>query len=119
MPEQVTISLSAMITLAIEHWRLAAWVAAAKAVPNAGAARHALRHMEDFLKSAELETRSLDGQSFDPGMAALVVHSEENPRLPEGTTLIMETVAPIVLFRGQVVKSAEVVTSRGTGLKSA
>jgi len=81
---------------------------------RAPAAAHALRKWEDFLKSFELETVSLDGRPHDAGLAATVIDTVDEPTLPHGQTVVIETLSPIVLWRGQVVKTAEVVTGRGT-----
>jgi hypothetical protein len=61
-----------------------------------------------------LETVSLDGRPHDAGLAATVIDTVDEPTLPKGQTIVIETLSPMVLWRGQVVKTAEVVTGRGT-----
>ena len=73
-------------------------------------ARHALRRMDDLIKAWGLEVRGLDGQPYDAGMAARVIDTIEDGRMPEGAEVIAETVSPMVLWRGQVLRVAEVVT---------
>ena len=113
-PKELTVTLASLIDVGVEHWRLATWLSG---LPGGGAAtalpRHALRRMEDFLKSCSLEVRGLDGQPFDPGMAARVVDTMDDPSLPEGAAVVAETVSPMVMWHGQVVRVADVVTRRG------
>jgi hypothetical protein len=113
IPNTLSVPLPELISLAVERWRLAG---ALDELPSgAGSlARHALRKMEDFLRGCELEARTMDGQVFDAGLAVQVVDSVDDPRLPGGTHLIDETLSPLVLWKGRVVKSAQVVTRRGT-----
>lgn len=106
--------LAALVTMAVEHWRLSRWVAA-QPQGKAGNARHALRRIDDVLKQFGVEAQDLDGRAFDPGLAVRVVDTVEDPSLPKGTALIAETVSPLVLLKGVVVQPADVVTRRGTG----
>jgi hypothetical protein len=114
-PESVAFPFAAIVEVAVEHWRLAAWLAGGSRGADAGVARHALRKIGDFLQSAELEVRGLEGHPFDPGLAARVVDVIDDPTLPQGRTIIDETLSPLVLWRGQVIKPADIVTRRGTG----
>jgi molecular chaperone GrpE (heat shock protein) len=102
------------VDLCIEHWRLSRAVAGTPAAAG-GAARHALRRIGDILQRFELEAHSLDGQAFDAGLAVRVVHTEDDPKSPHDKVTIGETVSPMVLWRGNVVRPADVVTRRGTG----
>ena len=102
-----------MVNLAVEYWRLSKWLESASKGLSAGPARHALRKLEDFLKQHEFDVQQLDGRSFDPGLAAKVIDTVEDPMLAKGTTIISETLSPMVFWRGQVVRAAEVVTSEG------
>ena len=106
------VPLPELIALAVEHWRLSRWLAGQPA-GQAGTARHAIRRIDDFVKGCELEVRDLDGRPFDAGLAARVVDAVEDGRLPPGRAMIAETVSPLVLWKGNVVKAAEVVTRRG------
>ena len=113
----MNVPLPAMINLAVEHWRISAWMKQHRltAAPAAAQARHALRHIEDVLRGCDLEIKDFAaGHPFDPGLAVRVVDTTDDPTLPEGQSVIAETLAPMVLWRGQVVKQADVVTRRGT-----
>jgi hypothetical protein len=118
VPESVTVPLASLADLGVEHWRLTAWLAAipgAAAGSAAAPARHALRRIGDVLARCEVEVRSLDGLPFDAGLAARVIDAADDPTLPAGQTVVGETLAPMVLWRGTVVRAADVVTRRGTG----
>jgi hypothetical protein len=110
--ETIAVPASTLIDLCIEHWRLSRAIDGSSAA-SGGAARHALRRIGDIVKRFELEARSLEGQPFDAGLAVRVVHTEDDPKLPEGKAVIEETVSPMVLWRGTVVRVADVVTRRG------
>ena len=119
-PDSLSVPLPALVGLCVEHWRLTKWLAARRPGPGGDAssgnapARHALRRMEDFLKLCVLEARDLDGLPFDPGLAVRVVDTTDDPRLPEGTAVVAETLSPMVLWRGAVARPADVVTRKGT-----
>ena len=117
IPTSLPVPLESLVSLAVEYWRLANWVADGHAGSGGGAGagpvRHVVRRMEDFLNRCEIEVRSLDGIPYDAGLAARVVDTADAPDLPEGVTVISETLAPMVLWRGRVVRAAEVATRRG------
>ena len=113
-PEALNVPLHALINLGIEHWRLSCWLAKLPVVPATAQARHAVRRMEDFLKLLELEFRNMDGHPFDAGLSVHVVDTIDDPESPDATIVVDETVSPMVLLRGQVIKAADVVTRRGT-----
>jgi hypothetical protein len=112
IPNSLTIPLPAAISLAVEHWRLVQALDADSAAQSGGA-RRALRKIEEFLASCELTVQHLDGHPFDAGLAVTVVDTLDDPNLPRGKIVIDETVSPLVMWRGRVVKSAEVVTRKG------
>jgi hypothetical protein len=105
------VSVEQLITLAIEHWRLSTELAD----HNSPAVRYALRKMEAFLKSCEIETRVLDGLPYDTGLAAAVVDKLDDVSPETEPVVIIQTVCPMVLHRGNVVRGAEVVIARKPG----
>lgn len=108
-PESIPVTLSALADVGVECWRMGRMAGAA-----AGPARHSLRRIEDFLKRCELEVQALDGRAFDAGLAARVVDAIDDPALPEGQSVIAQTLQPMVLWRGIVIRPADVITRRGT-----
>jgi hypothetical protein len=103
-----------IVSLAVEHWRLSGALESAHG-PAIAAARYAARRMADILRGWQIEARSLDGMRFDPGMAAKVVDLVEDPSRPAGEAIIEQTIAPLVIWRGQVVRPAEVVVRQSKG----
>jgi hypothetical protein len=115
VPESLNVQFSAMVSLAVEHWRLTTWMASLNG-NGSGAARHAMRKMGDFLAAADLDVVLMNaGQKFDAGMAVMVVDVIEDTALRAGEVLVEEMVSPTVLWRGQVVRAGEVVTRKGVG----
>lgn len=106
------VPLEALVALAVEHWRLSNWLAQQNGHDTA-AARHAVGRLGDFLSAFELEARSLDGQVADAGLAARVVEAVDDPSMPAGSARIEETLSPLILWQGKVIKEAQVVTRRG------
>jgi hypothetical protein len=104
-----------MVKLCVEYWRLSRWLARLPASVQAGPARHALRRMEELLALCELEVVSMDNQMYDAGLAASVIESVDDPDLPPGKVVIDQTLSPMVLWKGEVVRNAEVTTRRGAG----
>jgi hypothetical protein len=109
-PVSINVPLAALINLGLEHWRLAGAIGPSPTAP----ARHALRRIGDFLSLCELDVRVLDGHAFDPGLAACVIDTIDDPALAADVVVIHETLSPMVLWRGRVVKAADVVTRQGT-----
>jgi len=105
--------MSALAHLAVEWWRLSASLAGSAG--GATPARHASRRIGDFLKQCEVEIQTLDGRHFDPGLPVRVIDAVDDASLKAGESIIAETLSPIVLWRGQVIQSADVVTRRGAG----
>src|SRR5207249_11415611 len=99
--------------LAVEYWRLSNWLEQSPCRQNAAPARHALRRIADFLQAQEIEVQALDGRPFDAGLAARVVDTIDDANLSEASSVIDQTLSPLVLWRGQVVKAAEVIVRRG------
>jgi hypothetical protein len=118
LPRSVDVPLPALVNLAVELWRLkTSLVGPRDGVPRGGlppAVRHALRRVEDFLVACQIEVSDLEGQAFDVGLPLKVVDVIEDDALPLGRTVIAETLSPLVSWRGQVIKPADVVTRRGT-----
>jgi hypothetical protein len=108
----VAVAVDKLVVLAVEHWRLG--VTLKPVMESAGAApvRHALRKMEEVLKGLGVEVKSLDGLPYDAGLAARVVEMVEDAELTKGTARIVETLSPMVMWEGKVVRGAEVVVAR-------
>ena len=109
LPGKLDVPLDSLVELAIESWRLEHWLAGLPPEKVASKLRHIARRLQKFLTERELAALDLTGQKYEPGMAVevLEVVPDENPRA--GGKLIVEMVAPIVLWRGRVVRHGQVV----------
>lgn len=111
LPQTLPVSLSSLAELAVEWWRLGRRAGGAEeASPQA---RHVARRLGKFLGELGLEVLDVTGRAYEPGLAVEVLDAFEDARLPAGSQLIDETVAPVVLFRGAVVRHGQVVVRKG------
>ena len=111
-PDKLEVSVNDLVNLAVEHWRLSSWLATVGG--NIGIARHAVRRMGDVLSRFQIEAQSLDQRPFDPGLAAKVIDTVDDPNAAKGTDTVIETLSPLVIWKGTVVRAAEIVVQRGT-----
>lgn len=115
VPAQVEVALASLVELAIECWRLERWLAAQGQEAATAQARHVARRLGKFLSERELHVLDLTGQQYAAGLAVEVLDALESPDVPEGLELIDETITPVVMWRGTVVKHGQVVISRHAG----
>ena len=93
-PVSINVPLAALINLGLEHGgSRAQW-----AEPHRPGA-HALRRIGELLSLCELDVRVLDGHAFDPGLAACVIDTIDDPALAADVVVIDETLSPMVLWR--------------------
>jgi hypothetical protein len=114
LASSLEVPLESLVALAVEHWRLSTWIADREG-SDIAPARHAVRRLGDFLAQVQMEARSLDGEPADAGLAAHVVDSVDDPEMATGKVVIEETLSPLVLWRGKVIREAQVVIRRGVG----
>ena len=107
LPQTLNVTLSSLAELAVEWWRLERWAGAAE--ESSPQARHAARRLGRFLDEHGLEVLDVTGRAYEPGLAVEVLDSYRDATLPPGAQLIAETVSPIVLWRGSVVRHGQVV----------
>ena len=113
LPQTLEVSLSSLAELAVEWWRLERWAGGAEQESSTQRARHVARRLGKFLSERGLEVIDLTGRAYEPGLAVEVLDAFEDAQLPAGAQLVDETVAPIVLWRGEVVRLGQVVVKRG------
>jgi hypothetical protein len=112
LPENVEVPLSSLVELAVEWWRLDRWANGAQADAAAAHARHVARRLARFLEERGLSVLDPAGRPHDPGLAVEVLDVLTDPRLAPGSELIDETVAPLVLWRGRVVRHGQVIVRK-------
>jgi hypothetical protein len=110
LPQTLPVTLSSLAELAVEWWRLGRRAGGTEeASPQT---RHVARRLGKFLGDLGLEVLDVTGHAYEPGLAVEVLDAFDDARLPQGSQVIDETVAPVVLFRGAVVRHGQVVVRR-------
>ena len=112
LPQTLNVTLSSLTDLAVEWWRLERWAGAAD--ESSPQARHAARRLGRFLADHGLEVLDVTGRPYEPGLAVEVLDAFEDARLPQGSQVVDETVAPVVLYRGAVIRHGQVIVRRNS-----
>lgn len=112
LPQTLNVSLSSLADLAVEWWRLERWAVGSE--ESSPQARHAARRLGRFLSEHGLEVLDVTGRPYEPGLAVEVLDAFADPSLPRGSQVVDETVAPVVLFRGAVVRHGQVIVRRNS-----
>ncbi|HYP51975.1 MAG TPA: hypothetical protein VEQ42_00455 [Pyrinomonadaceae bacterium] len=112
IPTQLEVPLASLADLAVEWWRLARWLASRAEESQSSHARHLARRLGKFLEERGLTVVDLTAQKYTPGLAVEVLDVLTDDSLPEGVEVIDETVAPVVMWRGAVVRYGQVVLRR-------
>ena len=97
--------------LAVAFWRLSAWVDNVNAERKA-AATSALRQMRQYLSENGIEIRDCLGERYDPGLAFDVVGVLSGEELPEEELVVAETLVPLVLRHGEVLRYGQVMLGK-------
>jgi hypothetical protein len=107
LPDSLEVPLSSLAELAVDWWRLERRAGSDDAASHA---RHAARRLGKFLSERGLSVVDLTGRPYEPGLAVEVV--DVVGAGDGGAEVIEETVAPVVLWRGSVVRHGQVVVRR-------
>jgi hypothetical protein len=110
IPQTLDVSLSSLAELAVEWWRLERWAGGSE--ESSPQARHAARRLGRFLTDHGLEVLDVTGRPYEPGLAVEVLDAFQDPRLPAGSQVVDETVEPVVLHHGAVVRHGQVIVRR-------
>lgn len=113
IPQTIEVPLAALVELAIEWWRLERRLNRSPGDHSISHARHAARRLGRFLEERELAVIDLAGHTYEPGLALEVLDVIEDEGATRGTEIVEEMVAPIVLWRGAVVRYGQAVIRRG------
>ncbi len=112
LPQTIEVTLASLAELAVEWWRLDRWANGPHADGRAAHARHVARRLARFLEEHGLSVLDLTGRPHEPGLAVEVLDVLTDARLPRGSELVDETVSPVVLFRGRVVRHGQVIVRK-------
>lgn len=111
-PEALEIRLTSLADLAIEYWRLDRWLSGFESHQATIVGRHVARRLDRFLKEQEIAVLDVTGQPYEPGLAVEIIDTIADDDTPDGTGIIDETVTPVVLWKGLVIRQGQVVTRR-------
>jgi hypothetical protein len=70
---------------------------------------HAVREITEMLDEAGIGVVDLVGRNYDPGIVPEVLEVQIDPDLPEGSSVIEETVFPTVTWHGQVIRPGQII----------
>ena len=116
--DKVGVKISTLADLAVELWRLERWAFQSGFERDRSLARHSARKLASFLTGMEFELSDLAGQPYDPGLAVEVIDTEYEGDSAAVAPTVAEMLAPIVLWRGHVVKAGQVVIRFGASNNS-
>jgi hypothetical protein len=112
IPPQLPMAMEEVCTLSVESWRLVRIAALLKDRNEGPGLRYAVRRITEILKGMGIEVVDLAGRSYDSGMVPEVVEVREDQDLSDGPAVIDETVAPTVIWRGQVIAPGQIIVRR-------
>ena len=111
IPVELLLSIEGACSLSLECWRLGRIAEQSQDDVERAGLRHVVRRISETLKEMAIEAIDFAGRSYDPGMVPDVVEVIECNGSPEGI-IVDETIAPTVTWRGQVIKSGQIIVKR-------
>ena len=112
VPDVVQITMQAACDISLECWRLSRAVSSAKEANHGAVLRYSVGRIEDVLKGVGLEIVDLAGRQYDAGLAPEVSHVVLDDTLPEGHAMIEETISPIIMWHGQIIRPGQIVVKQ-------
>ena len=89
-------TMDAACTLSLECWRLNRIAELLKDSNQGAGLRRAVRRITETLDGMGIAVVDFTGRTYDPGMVPVVVEVREDQGLPNGKSVIDETIAPTV-----------------------
>jgi hypothetical protein len=117
---ELSISLETACELSVECWRLKRLSEFTQDENTKRAVRHAVRHMTEILGKLDIQVVDLTGRAYDAGMVQEVIEMRQDAEMADGCAMVEETVAPTIIWRGQMVHRGQIVVgcSRATSRES-
>ena len=109
-PGTICVEAGKLADLAIECWRLGRWLRGAERDKTRLPVRHVARKLERFLAECGIEIEDPEGEPYADGLAVEIVEVVDDERTASPS--VAETLRPIVLWRGRVVREGQVVLRR-------
>lgn len=113
VPSEISIGMADIRALGTECWRLGRLAQGADGATGAGL-RYSCRRLNELLRGTEVEVVDLSGRPYDPGMVPEVVEIRDDLALPAGHSVVDETIAPTLTWRGTVISAGQIVVRRST-----
>lgn len=110
--ETIQCSLSQLVDLSVETWRLRQWVSNVDSQNAMG--RHICRKYERFFQEIGIEVLDMSGKPFEPGLAVEIVDSVQDEALEDEAVLVEEMIVPVVFYKNTVVKHGQVVVRKAS-----
>ncbi len=122
MDELVEISqeqmINSMVDIAIESWRFSRLFSRLVEKLDAGESsryvnqyRYYLKRLEENLKQTGLRIVNLEGQQYDPGMAATALNAEDFDA--EDLLIVEQMVEPVIMGPEGIIKPGTVMLKKG------
>lgn len=107
--QSVEVPLASLVELAIDWWRFERRLLTAEDVEGATHNRYLARRLGKFLSEREISVLDLTGMKYEAGLAVEVLDVLAGEGASEEEEIVDETVSPIVMWRGAVVKHGQVI----------
>jgi len=114
----IEIPLNKLIEISVAWWRFNRWLARYESDRSLVVARNISHKLEELLKECHIEIIDIENKVYDPGLAVEIIDIIEDPDLIECDGIIDETITPIIMFQGTVLKQGQIVLRRRPGKQS-
>jgi hypothetical protein len=114
IPNELSFAVEEVCKISVECWRLGRIAELWKDSTEAAGLRHAARRIAEALSAVGMEILDFSGRPYDPGLVPEVVEVLDDKGLPEGQTIVEETISPTLTWRGQVVKPGQIIVKRSS-----
>lgn len=112
--EKFAPELKSVVDLAIRYWELNNSIAGLKEMipdPKYKKMNSSLRKISEYLSQNDVEVIDYTGRAYTDGIVVDVISSEIDPAVKK--PLIKETYSPAVIYRGNLIKKAQVIIAKG------
>jgi len=108
-PTELLIPMDRVRTLSLECWRLERLANSLKHSNDGMVLARAVREITEMLAEAGIGVLDLVGRNYDPGIVPEVLEVHLDPDMPEGSSVIDETVSPTITWHGQVISPGQII----------
>ena len=106
---ELLIPMDRVRTLSLECWRLERLANSLKHSNDGMVLARAVREITEMLAEAGIGVLDLVGRNYDPGIVPEVLEVHLDPDMPEGSSVIDETVSPTITWHGQVISPGQII----------